>query len=112
MLLALGSGHHSSLRFGFSTHINLLQKSPDYESLKTYTYNPVFWSVHTGYFYRLNSRFQLGIMINRDVTRFLKREEKNVYIQDLADSANMISKHYFFTAQVSVCYRLFGHNRK
>jgi hypothetical protein len=107
MLIELGSRHHANLRFGFSPHINLLQKSPDYESPFTYAYKPVFWSVHAGYYYKPGNRLQVGIMLNRDISSFLKQLQEGVSINGGAETVNFITRHYFFTVQLSLRYRLF-----
>lgn len=112
LLVALGSGHHSNLRFGFSPHINLLQKSPDYESPFTYTYQPVFWSIHTGYFYKPSKRLQVGIMLNRDISSFLKQRQEGTVVNNDPETVNLITRHSFFTAQLSLHYHLFGNTNR
>ena len=107
MLLALGYEKRSFLRFGFSTHINLSRKSPDYMvSNETYRYQTFFWSVHAGYAYQAGKRVRAGILLSHDITPFLEIQQDNVGIGTHPVAVTLFTDHYFFTPSATVSYRL------
>jgi hypothetical protein len=107
LLLALGYEKRSFLRFGFSTHISLSKKSPEYiVSDETYSYHSFFWSVHAGYAYQAGKRVRAGILLSRDITPYLEIRQDNVGIGANPVPVILFTDHYFFTLTATVSYRL------
>ena len=107
LLWSPGASEHSLLRFGFSGEINLRHHEFDKSQSITYRDNPFFLGVHLGYEYALSQRFRLGILLNSDITYFLEQVE----MADFNGNVAVSFKRYYFTSQLTLSYRIFGHDR-
>lgn len=107
LLWSPGASGRSLLRFGFSGDINLRHHEFDKSQSITYRDNPFFLGVHLGCEYALSQRFRLGFLLNSDITYFLEQVE----MADFNGNVAVSYKRYYFTSQLTLSYRIFGHDR-
>ncbi len=100
-----GVSGRSILQFGFSAEINLRHHEYDTgQQSITYCDHPFFLGVHLGYEYKLFNRFKLGILLNQDITWFMKQIEHDYNTGEVFWS----HRRYYFTPQITMSYKLFG----
>ncbi len=108
---AFGKARRSIILFGLVGNINLRRHEfdpPDYSSV-TYRNNPFFLGIQLGYHYKLGNRFQIGILLYRDINWFRKQIFQN---SDGTIEPALTSERYFHTVQLTLSYRLFGNTVK
>jgi len=99
-----GNLMRSVIRIGISGNINTKHHNYDLNETTTYRDNPFFMGIHAGYSYLLGKRFRLGILLNEDMGWFVRESDKD----NISNPPLYYTSHYFFTANVSFSYRIFG----
>ena len=108
LLIGLGKKRRSVLLFGLAGNFNLRHHDYDLPDVTSITYrdNPFFVGIQTGYKYKWGKRFEVGVLLYRDVSWFLNQ----IFYSDSQGTVdlNMIYHRYYHTAQVTFSYRFGG----
>ncbi|MBN2637596.1 MAG: outer membrane beta-barrel protein [Bacteroidales bacterium] len=99
-----GKSHRSVLNVGLATHFNLMSYGT-FGGLSN-DQNPVFTSAQAGYTYRLGKGFQIGIVIETDLSWYARTTS---YPSDQPPTT-VFANRSFSSAQLILSYRLFGKN--
>lgn len=98
-----GESHRSVFNVGMATHFNLMRYDIA-SSVETNNQNPVFTSAQLGYAYKLGERFQVGILLDRDISWYSRTTN---YLSE----TTLFYDRYFTSLQLTLSYRLFGSSK-